>query len=535
MSISNCGRKRGSWGLALGNWWRTFKALCFTSRPDGVVLLLGGLFEYDRDWRNRDLLSEVDLWKERLTAQTRAEMLAAEPCETAIEYVGGLPGGGKSMYATKLIVDELIHGHRPIITNCALRIGKTQEYLKQIGVNVNVAERVYLLERDEVKEFYLRRNHDLMLPLPPAGEIYMDWTPSQNDNQSAGGCFIVIDECHNYFHPHAFEKVKMTPEHPLFQWASQHRKLKDKCIFVTQSIENVHVSVRRLGQQFHYIRNLRKETFRGFRRGDGFERTTYLRQNKTGSEVAIDVDKFKLDTRGLASCYDTAGGVGIASKGVADGGFKKKGLNLKWIYVFGAACVLAVVAVMLVLPKLAANKIIDSTLGAGAAKAAVVSKGSHELGTHGAVVDGSLGSPAMRVHAVPRNIVSGVIHRGNQLLVAVMGEPWSVVVGRVDEETVLLDNGLTVSRRDVLKGGGGRNWGEFLLGHVVGGAKERCARSVIGSDAKVLVCVLVLLGAAYFWPQSRPVDLHHATLGRFRKEGGLGTGDGHANVIYRHK
>jgi len=140
----------------------------------------------------------------------------------------------------------------------------------------------------------------------------------------------------------------MTPEHPLFQWASQHRKLKDRCYFVTQSIENVHVSIRRLGEQFHYVRNLRKETHRGFRRGDGFIRTTYLKQPKTESAVPIDETPFRLDVRGLASCYWTAGGVGIASKGVGDGGFQKKGLHMRWLWGGAAlACVLVVLALLI--------------------------------------------------------------------------------------------------------------------------------------------------------------------------------------------
>lgn len=298
--------------------------------PHGTVELLGGLLEYDPLWRQRRLDANFDTEFLGRTL-TKAQLAALAAVETAIEGICGKPGGGKSMYSTKLLVDELIYGRRPIVTNLALNLARLQEYLHELGFKVHVADRVRLLQKEEITEFYLRRAVGVTLELPSNGERFMDWTPSQNDERTAGGVMYIIDECHNYLHPQAFGQ-RLTPEHPLMQYATQHRKLKDTCYLVTQSIENVHVQVRRLCQQFSYIRNLRKETFRGFRRGEGFERTVYLTPPTSTEAVAIDTSRFSLDVAGLASCYYTAGGVGIAATGTGDGGAKKKGLNLKVLY-----------------------------------------------------------------------------------------------------------------------------------------------------------------------------------------------------------
>ncbi|HWA10504.1 MAG TPA: zonular occludens toxin domain-containing protein [Opitutaceae bacterium] len=286
------------------------------------------------------------------------------PCETAIEFISGKPGGGKSFYSVKLIVDELIHGHRTIVTNEALKLDRLQEYLHQLGHRVQVSERVYLMSKEEVTTFYLRRSTELLLTVPAAnaqGHVFMDWSSSQDDDKAAGGVFYLIAEAHNFFHPQ-FTK-EFTPAHPMFQWASQHRKLKDRCFFQTQSIENVHVAVRRLAQSFHYIRNFRKETYRGFRRGDGFHRTTYLKFPVTETSVPVDEDDFRLDVQGLATCYETAGGVGVAGKGVADGGHKKKGLNIRWLWVAAGVGILVLVLLLFILPRLLTKTVVRSTLG----------------------------------------------------------------------------------------------------------------------------------------------------------------------------
>lgn len=414
----------------------------------GTIELFDGLVSYDRHWRERNLLKEfeAEFWNRKLT---KAQLAALAAVDTSIEFICGKPGGGKSMYATKLIIDELIHGQRPIVTNLALNLSRLQEYLDECGHRVHVADRVRLLAKEEITEFYLRRSVTLTLSLPPPGERFMDWTVSQNDATSAGGVMYVIDECHNYLHPQAFGQ-KLTPEHPLMQYATQHRKLKDTCFLVTQSVENVHVQVRRLGQQFSYIRNLRKETFRGFRRGEGFSRTVYLVPPSSDAAVSIDSSDFRLDVRGLASCYFTAGGVGIAAAGTGDGGAKKKGLNLNWVYAFGAAALIAAGAFLWYGSMFATKKLIGATVGmqAGIVPAKTVPAVVDEKPTGERAVDQA---PVQGIKEPEMPTVVGVMLRSGQMYVSVVGFGWLRAIGS-NRLLCELEGGVQVRRSDVERG-----------------------------------------------------------------------------------
>lgn len=309
---------------------------------NGVFSLLGGVINWDKDWRNRDSFSKIEPSELSPRVLTKAQVLALKSCETNIEFISGKPGGGKSMFATKLIVDELLKGHRPIVTNMALNLTRLQEYIHQLGGDAHVLSRVRILEHDEVFRFYLYRGCNLILPCPHTGGL-IDFVPSQTDEEAAGGVFYVIDECHNYFNT----KAPIDETSTMFKWASQHRKLKDICFLVTQSIENVHAKVRRLGQQFNYIRNFRKESFRGFRRGDGFKRFVYLSIPSGNESIPVLEEDFKLDVKGLASCYYTAGGVGVSPIGGADAGYQKKGLHMRWVWVFLVLCILIIAVTLL--------------------------------------------------------------------------------------------------------------------------------------------------------------------------------------------
>ena len=131
---------------------------------------------YDPNWRQRSVLAQFEP-SEYGRKLSPAEEAARRAVDTAIEFICGKPGGGKSMYATKLIIDELTKGHRPIVTNLALNLARLQEYLDELGVKVHVIDRVRLLEKEQITEFYRYRGVDLVLDLPDEGARFMDWTP----------------------------------------------------------------------------------------------------------------------------------------------------------------------------------------------------------------------------------------------------------------------------------------------------------------------------------------------------------------------
>lgn len=424
------------------------------SRRNGVYQFAGGAIEWDPEWRSRDLFAGYEPCEatRKLRKLTRAERLASLVCETNIEFILGKPGGGKSMYATKMVVDELLYSHRPIITNLALNLVQLQEYLFSLGrFDVDVASRVRLLEHEEVYRFYLIRGKEFELPAPTAADGLIDWRPSQEHPEAAGGVLYVIDEAHNYFPT----KAKIEEDSPMFKWASQHRKLKDYCYFVTQSVENVHVKVRRLAQLYNYIRNLRKETFRGFRRGDGFQRLGFLSipTGKKDEDFAIANQKFALDVKGLASCYFTAGGVGVSGAGVADGGFKKKGFHYRWLYVIAAVAVLALVSLFFLLPAAGAKAGEAVIKDATGFDQAAPSSGSAPVSASSALSRvASLASPpapatpaTTAVAEAPAVEVVGLVYRGGQVNV-ILSDGRTLIES--DRELERVDrNGVFVSGR----------------------------------------------------------------------------------------
>jgi len=78
--------------------------------------------------------------------------------------------------------------------------------------------------------------------------------------------------------------------------------------------------------------------FRGIPR---FKRATYQSQPTGGSnQVPNEEASFLMDAKGIASCYDTAAGVGVLGRG-ADTGKKKKGLHPLWMAFFILAGIVA--------------------------------------------------------------------------------------------------------------------------------------------------------------------------------------------------
>jgi len=124
-------------------------------------------------------------------------------------------------------------------------------------------------------------------------------------------------------------------------YLSQHRKLGDDVVAITQHIGNVDKQFRSVTQDYTYLRNLNKEKFGVFRMMPLFLRSTFL-QPATGApgEKAMETGSFRLDVTGLGSCYDTAAGVGIHNRGDADTQTKARGFPLTWLVVVGALLLL---------------------------------------------------------------------------------------------------------------------------------------------------------------------------------------------------
>jgi len=247
-----------------------------------------------------------------------------------IHFISGKPRGGKSLYAVRLVVEELVYGTRTVITNLPLKLPELNEHIQKKYPDklVNVVGRVIILNDDETGAFYTVRPNGVRIARISKDEWKQGLKPDYS-HVSDGGVFYCIDEIHNFFNARAWAE---TGNDVLF-YLSQHAKLGDTVICITQHIGNVDKQFRSVAQDFTYLRNLGKEKMGMFALPNLFVRKTYL-QPATPEAEPMETGRFRLDVTGLGSCYDTAQGVGIHGRG-ADKTERRKGVPW-WVFAVGA-------------------------------------------------------------------------------------------------------------------------------------------------------------------------------------------------------
>jgi hypothetical protein len=228
-----------------------------------------------------------------------------------IHFIQGKPGGGKSLYSLMQIIEELRTGSRFVCTNLDIKLPELNEYMcSEFGedkhahaVGAAWTDRVRLLTEDESKSFWTCEgpNRD-----------HQERTSEGTDfsKRLGHGVLYVIDECHIHFSAREWQK---TSKDCMF-YCSQHRKLGDDVMLVTQHPEQADKNFRRLAQDFTVLRNMGNETLIGFRFADRFRRATYLAEKKPkDNQAPQEKGWFKLDKQ-VASCYNTTAGVGILAR-----------------------------------------------------------------------------------------------------------------------------------------------------------------------------------------------------------------------------
>lgn len=250
----------------------------------------------------------------------------------SIHFISGKPGGGKTLYSVKLIVDELVYGVRVVVTNVPLDLARLNEYLqeKYPRKTINLHERIITFSEERMKGFFTIR------PFPSLGPSLLskqEWEQGKKPDYSSitdNGVFYVIDEVHIGFNARAW----MDTGRDVLYYLSQHRKLGDTVICITQAVMNVDKQFRSVTQDYTYMRNLAKERMGFFGLPSLFIRQLYNEPATGPASTPMETATMRLDVTGLASCYNTAVGVGIHGRAGADTGEKKKGLHWS-IFVFG--------------------------------------------------------------------------------------------------------------------------------------------------------------------------------------------------------
>jgi len=246
----------------------------------------------------------------------------------SIHIILGRPGSGKSMYATSRVLTELVEGQRNIVTNLPLRPDKLNEYAqtKYPTVNTRFVERLRILSDDEMRAFWKFRGPQLSDEKP------------FGDDEGRGVAYF-LDEAHIAFNARDWATLGRDAIH----YMSQHRKLGDVVWPITQAVGNLDKQFRSVAEDYTVLRNeytAKMGIFRGMGR---FVRKSYYTEPQ-GKVEPFETATFQIDTAGIASCYDTAKGIGVhGSK--ADIGKRARGIPI-WT-IFPAFIALALSAVYL--------------------------------------------------------------------------------------------------------------------------------------------------------------------------------------------
>ena len=300
----------------------------------------------------------------------------------SVIFISGKPGGGKSYWAFKqYVVRELIQGHRTIITNLDILPGMLNEWLQEFApkqvrqMDIDLHSRLIILTKDQSNRFYLYRPEDYRLKDPeeewdadkfsgkvkqhgykrPKLDLTQCYRGTAEEEETCnprelGGVLYIIDELHEYFNAREW----METGRSALTYLSQHRKMGDDVICITQSIGNVDKQFRSVAQEFQYVRNYNKEKVGAFKSFPWFEVKYYLTPADNAGSKAFNQTTFRLDSR-LKYCYDTAAGVGVAG-GLADMGQKVKGIP---IWVLGLLILCGIVGLVFA-PSMVSNLIAGS-------------------------------------------------------------------------------------------------------------------------------------------------------------------------------
>jgi len=268
----------------------------------------------------------------------------------SVHFVTGRPGNGKGLVSVQVVVDELVQGERPVITNLPVRIGPwvrrwrsggkwrcqaemgLQAYLlREYGKDFDVLKRVHVLQEDEVGEFYLRRVVDGKLVVLSCERDSQGRVVSFDTSAAlaSGGHVYVVDEAWRNFGAREWQQ---TGKGVLF-YGAQHRHLGDDWYIVTQHTKQVDTAFRMIAQDYWVCTNHSKRRLGVFRQPDVFSVAVYGVPPESRSEPPMHRRVFRLDKAGLGSCYDTTAGHGIAGAGGADIQERRRGLHIGWAIV----------------------------------------------------------------------------------------------------------------------------------------------------------------------------------------------------------
>jgi hypothetical protein len=264
----------------------------------------------------------------------------------------------------------LLTGNRLVVTNVPLKPERLNEYLQEKVPDRNIPllgektrlvlldnnDQARVLYREYSKRYYEETDPDLRELIyfeyeerikkeaitEEAREFWKYRSLPGRRFDDDTGALIVLDELHIHFNA---RKWMQTGEACL-HYLSQHRKLGDDVVCITQALGNVDKQFRSVAEDFTMIINESKRKLGPFKGRNRFVRASYYKEPQGSRDTPFERAAFQLDAKGVASCYDTAAGVGVHGN-KADMNKKPKGIP---IMVMLPAAVIAVALIAGVIP-----------------------------------------------------------------------------------------------------------------------------------------------------------------------------------------
>jgi hypothetical protein len=229
-----------------------------------------------------------------------------------IELLVGSPGAGKSMYAMRLVCEEL-RGGRRIVTNLSVKMAGLCWFLKEkYSFDLDIS-RVVLLSDDQVKRF---------------------WQYVQD------GDFVAIDECQVYWNSRNWQDTGKE----LIDFFSQHRKRGIDIILITQNVQLIDKQLRLLVSKTTILKNLKYFRFSFFKLPKRIVGNEFFGVPMP-SDSALRIWTMSID-KDLGETYDSGAGVG-GIRGVGDVNKEAKGIPV----VFGIVGFFAILFAVAYLPR----------------------------------------------------------------------------------------------------------------------------------------------------------------------------------------
>lgn len=242
-------------------------------------------------------------------------------------FLCGKKGSGKSFHLVKELIEELLDERRGrwcmVSESLHLKLPELEAYCKKLGMVGSVYDRVRILSQEQCAHFWRHRGDSYYVPqCRPVGtgqswqeygdkprKEAVEWQEWQQPGEDPG-CAYFFDEAHSSFDQYSYDRVHGECGHYL----KQERKLGDDQFIGTPTFSDLAKAFVKMGQEYRVYRNMTKDKLSFFTLPpllQGFHYSSIPQ----GTGSIIDHQSFsRLDTVGVGSCYDTAGGSGVKGK-----------------------------------------------------------------------------------------------------------------------------------------------------------------------------------------------------------------------------